>query len=268
LQSEVARILSQICAEYEAAQQGLAGLSSGTARHAFIIARMEQMSRLHTELRAVVGDDAMMLLDQQLDSLPETPEQLSPSAHQIAEPQEEMDLLAAGFDGSAWMCLVQEVTMPGETSVVDLLESAGTVASALAADRRLAGLRVVLLALQTGQDDPFARAVVTASKALLAHLRDTLADRAQDRRPLAVVVWVPSSSASPWEAAAWEACWQATRGVVGALTRERGAVEVRLNAVCAEEGMQGALAETLAFLASPEAAFVAGSSLDVRRAAV
>ena len=101
MQSEVARILSQICAEYEAAQQGLAGLSSGTARHAFIIARMEQMSRLHTELRAVVGDDAMMLLDQQLDSLPETPEQLSPSAHQIAEPQEEMDLLAAGFDGSA-----------------------------------------------------------------------------------------------------------------------------------------------------------------------
>jgi hypothetical protein len=161
----------------------------------------------------------------------------------------------------------KEVGMPTERSVVDLLSGTGALADALASDRRLAGLRVVLLALQTDQDDPFAQAVVIASTALLAHLRDTLTDGTQDRRPLAVVVWVPPSSASPWEAAAWEACWQAVRGVVGALTRERGAVEVRLNAVYAQEGMQGALAETLAFLASPQAAFVAGSSLDVRRAA-
>lgn len=77
--SEVARLLAQMSAEYEAAQWGLTGLASGTARHAFITARMEQMSRLHTQLRAVVGDDAMLLLAQQLDSLPENPEPLSPS---------------------------------------------------------------------------------------------------------------------------------------------------------------------------------------------
>jgi len=164
------------------------------------------------------------------------------------------------------MYLEQEVTMLGETSVVDLLEHAGAVARELTADQRLSGLRVVLLAPQTGSDDPFAEAVVTSCVALLAHLRATLAVGAQDRRPLAVVVWLPPPSDSPWEEAAWEACWQAVRGVIGALTRERGAVEVRLNAVCAEEGRQGALAETLAFLASPQAAFVAGSSLDMRRA--
>jgi hypothetical protein len=169
------------------------------------------------------------------------------------------------------MSLIQEqqeegTTMPGETSVVDLLESGGEVASELAADPLLAGLRVVLLAPRAGQDDPFAEAVVTAITALLGHLHVALGDGSQDRLPLVVIVWLPPP-ASPSEIAAWEACWQGVRGVVGALTRELGAVEVRLNAVCAEEGSQEALAETLAFLASPDAAFVAGASLDLRRRA-
>ena len=40
--SEVARLMQQITLEYEAAKRGMSGLAAGTARHDFIIARMEQ----------------------------------------------------------------------------------------------------------------------------------------------------------------------------------------------------------------------------------
>ncbi len=40
--SEVARLMHRIDLEREAAQQGLTGLAYGTARHAFITARMER----------------------------------------------------------------------------------------------------------------------------------------------------------------------------------------------------------------------------------
>ncbi len=73
MKSEVALLLSQISAEYEAAERGLTGLSLGTARHDFITARIEQMGKLHTELRELVGDDAMKLVAQQLDSILERP---------------------------------------------------------------------------------------------------------------------------------------------------------------------------------------------------
>lgn len=39
--SEVASLLAQISAEYQAAQRGLSGLSSGGARHDFISAKTE-----------------------------------------------------------------------------------------------------------------------------------------------------------------------------------------------------------------------------------
>ncbi len=74
MKSEVARLLAQISAEYEAAERGLRGLSLGSARHDFITARMEQMSQLHTELRAFVGDDAITLVAQQLDRLSDKPQ--------------------------------------------------------------------------------------------------------------------------------------------------------------------------------------------------
>lgn len=48
--SEVARLMSQIQAEREAAERGLYGLASGTAKHAFIEARAER------------GADAILLL--------------------------------------------------------------------------------------------------------------------------------------------------------------------------------------------------------------
>ncbi len=55
--SEVARLLSQISAEYEAAQRGLSGLSSGGARHDFISAKTETIGRCHEELIELVGPD-------------------------------------------------------------------------------------------------------------------------------------------------------------------------------------------------------------------
>lgn len=66
--SEVARILTQIAAEYEAAQLGLNGLAYGTSRHQFITKRMENMSTLCTELQTLIGDDAILLVAQALDN--------------------------------------------------------------------------------------------------------------------------------------------------------------------------------------------------------
>lgn len=65
--SEVARLLAQISAEYEAAQRGLSGIAFGTARHAFITARMENLSRLHTQLQSIVGDAAIAMIAEELN---------------------------------------------------------------------------------------------------------------------------------------------------------------------------------------------------------
>jgi hypothetical protein len=66
--SEVARLLSQISAEYEAAQRGLTGLSYGTSQHEFITARMENMGQLHTQLQTLVGDRAIAMIADQLNT--------------------------------------------------------------------------------------------------------------------------------------------------------------------------------------------------------
>ena len=60
--SEVARLLSQISEEYEAAQRGLTGLACGVSQHEFITARMERMGQLHTELHSIVGDTAIAMI--------------------------------------------------------------------------------------------------------------------------------------------------------------------------------------------------------------
>lgn len=60
--SEVARLLSQISEEYEAAQRGVKGLACGVAKHEFITVRMEHMGRLHHELQSIVGDSAIALI--------------------------------------------------------------------------------------------------------------------------------------------------------------------------------------------------------------
>jgi hypothetical protein len=67
--SEVARLLSKITAEYEAAQRGFTGIAYGSAQHDFISARMEHMGQLHGELQTIVGDSAMSLIVDALNNV-------------------------------------------------------------------------------------------------------------------------------------------------------------------------------------------------------
>ncbi len=61
-QSEVARLKQQIEEEYEAAQRGLNGLASGTARHEFITAKMERIAVAHEKLIELVGPEEAVSL--------------------------------------------------------------------------------------------------------------------------------------------------------------------------------------------------------------
>ena len=60
--SEVARLLTQISAEYQAAQRGLGAFAYGTSKHEFISARMAHMGRLHDQLQSIVGESAIALI--------------------------------------------------------------------------------------------------------------------------------------------------------------------------------------------------------------
>jgi len=66
--SEVARLLSQISAEYEAAQRGLTGLTYGMSQHDFITARMENMGQIHSKLQLIVGDTAIAMIADRLNT--------------------------------------------------------------------------------------------------------------------------------------------------------------------------------------------------------
>ena len=69
--SEVARLLNQIREEYEAGVNALKGLALGTARHSFITASMENMGKLQEQLDELVGEGAIALVIQALESSPE-----------------------------------------------------------------------------------------------------------------------------------------------------------------------------------------------------
>lgn len=60
--SEVARQLEQIKRQYEAAERGLSGLAQGSARHAFITAKMTRMGQIHKELQRLVGPEQAIRL--------------------------------------------------------------------------------------------------------------------------------------------------------------------------------------------------------------
>jgi hypothetical protein len=66
--SEVARLLDQIKAEYEAAVTGLSGLAQGVSRHSFITTRMENMGKLQEELIALVGEEGLALVVNTLEN--------------------------------------------------------------------------------------------------------------------------------------------------------------------------------------------------------
>jgi hypothetical protein len=54
--SEVAQLRQRIHLEYEAAQRGLSGTAQGTAQHAFITQRMENMEAYYQALKQLVGE--------------------------------------------------------------------------------------------------------------------------------------------------------------------------------------------------------------------
>jgi hypothetical protein len=70
-QSEVSRLLQQIEHEYQGAQTALNAYAV-TAPHAFITARLEQIGRIHERLQQIVGEDAIRLVAERLEALPET----------------------------------------------------------------------------------------------------------------------------------------------------------------------------------------------------
>ena len=68
--SEIARLRQRIAEEYEAAMRGLTGLAYGTAKHAFITRRMEQMGTYHETLQRLVGEqEAARMLVEMLEAL-------------------------------------------------------------------------------------------------------------------------------------------------------------------------------------------------------
>jgi hypothetical protein len=71
--SEIATIREKIAAEHMAAKLALEGLNSGTSRHSFITARMENMGILHEQLHDLVGDEAVALISETIEALPDIP---------------------------------------------------------------------------------------------------------------------------------------------------------------------------------------------------
>ena len=90
--SEVARLLSQIRAEYEAAQRGLVGLSYGVSQHEFIAAKMENMGRIHVQLQSIVGDAAIAMIAEQLNT-PDSKEKRKGEVHMYPHPEADLDAI-------------------------------------------------------------------------------------------------------------------------------------------------------------------------------
>jgi hypothetical protein len=57
-QSEIAHLRQQIEVQLVAMRRGLSGLSSGTARHAFITARLERIGTYQDSLTSQLGENA------------------------------------------------------------------------------------------------------------------------------------------------------------------------------------------------------------------
>lgn len=57
-ESEIARLRQQIETQLIAMRRGLSGLSAGSARHAFIHARLEHIGTYHTNLINQLGENA------------------------------------------------------------------------------------------------------------------------------------------------------------------------------------------------------------------
>lgn len=128
------------------------------------------------------------------------------------------------------------------------------------------GLQVIAAVLDAPGTDPFHTWVVDGASRLIRELRMLLlTEQARQPRRIAVVMVVPATE-DDWTSAAAEAACQAARGIVGALTRERGP-DARLNLILVSAAEAPELEETLDFLAAPASSFVAGSVIDLRATA-
>lgn len=73
MNSDIALLKSQIEHEYLAATLGLSGLAAGTSRHQWITARQERLGCLHEALQEIVGGEAIMMVTEVLNQVPEHP---------------------------------------------------------------------------------------------------------------------------------------------------------------------------------------------------
>jgi hypothetical protein len=64
METELRRLLRQLDEEYNAAYSGINAFSSGTARHAFMNARMGNIDTCRIELTTLVGEEALRLMIQ------------------------------------------------------------------------------------------------------------------------------------------------------------------------------------------------------------
>jgi hypothetical protein len=71
LSSEVVQLRQRIRLEYEAAQQGLSGTAQGTAQHAFITRRLENMKAYHQVLQQLVGEQGAIKILAEVLELPD-----------------------------------------------------------------------------------------------------------------------------------------------------------------------------------------------------
>ena len=80
--SEVARLRTQIAAEYEAAKRALHSLAAGTARHDFICAHMEHMGEAVGQLADLVGiEQAAAILVEAMEGQVQPPSQTQLEVH-------------------------------------------------------------------------------------------------------------------------------------------------------------------------------------------
>ncbi len=72
-ESEIAQIRETIAREYMAAKWGLTGFAQGATKHAFISARMVRIEEGRKALEAHVGNEAIALVAEILETVPEKP---------------------------------------------------------------------------------------------------------------------------------------------------------------------------------------------------
>jgi hypothetical protein len=88
-ESEVARLMREIDEAYQAAQWGLIGLASGTARHGFINAKEEHIALCHKELTTLVGSDQATALVAGVYFKGEQDHEIVPSEKLVGEKKDE-----------------------------------------------------------------------------------------------------------------------------------------------------------------------------------